>query len=590
MDNIFLKPDNNVLLLWEYDNSNIINTDYTIVYDFINKTNFYASISDTLLPTIDDQLFLIDPITNTYSDKNLPNLQKLNYINVAATAYDKVKIYLPINYTFNDYIGFNITFKTLANDNTIANISTYYFDNTDINKESDIQILSTPLKYENRLWGKCIELNIPSVNYQSQLKTNNPIKPIPGSINFNLTGEFNGSGLSNNAPIIIDFNWIEVIKTENNVKKFVLSPKKTVSLPQAPSNLTAGVAIEHSTNGDYFEIYGIYGGYIADFATFMNSLELNGQKSYVIYTITIFEQGIQTSTMDFYVYKDFDTKIKYRPIFTFSNTTGSIQVELKIISYVDGSSLVKINEILLEPQLLSKYGNKLMSINVTGTNNINILNAKPEQLMVSSVIINSLGRRTQTQYNTVIRTVPLPISTNNILIKDLNNNAANYFKQDELEIILHPFDNYLKFNISNAVTSTSIEPLLFNNDSILKIIFKGAGEVLSVSTDNSHTENKPGSGTIVFNIKSNDISKLEKIFNDNNRFYITLNTDNNESVLYSGLFIISNSQVYLNRLKKTETPILQPIVKSDVIITKNDTQTDVKNMSDFNQNIKVLVL
>lgn len=590
MDNIFLKPDNNVLLLWEYDNSNIINTDYTIVYDFINKTNFYASISDTLLPTIDDQLFLIDPITNTYSDKNLPNLQKLNYINVAATAYDKVKIYLPINYTFNDYIGFNITFKTLANDNTIANISTYYFDNTDINKESDIQILSTPLKYENRLWGKCIELNIPSVNYQSQLKTNNPIKPIPGSINFNLTGEFNGSGLSNNAPIIIDFNWIEVIKTENNVKKFVLSPKKTVSLPQAPSNLTASVAIEHSTNGDYFEIYGIYGGYIADFATFMNSLELNGQKSYVIYTITIFEQGIQTSTMDFYVYKDFDTKIKYRPIFTFSNTTGSIQVELKIISYVDGSSLIKINEILLEPQLLSKYGNKLMSINVTGTNNINILNAKPEQLMVSSVIMNSLGRRTQTQYNTVIRTVPLPISTNNILIKDLNNNAANYFKQDELEIILHPFDNYLKFNISNAVTSTSIEPLLFNNDSILKIIFKGAGEVLSVSTDNSHTENKPGSGTIVFNIKSNDISKLEKIFNDNNRFYITLNTDNNESVLYSGLFIISNSQVYLNRLKKTETPIVQPIVKSDVIITKNDTPADVKNISDFNQNIKVLVL
>ena len=590
MDNIFLKPDKNILLLWEYNSNNIISTDYTIVYDFINKTNFYTSISDTLLPTIDDQLFLIDPITNTYSDKTLPNLQKLNYINVAATVYDKVKIYLPINYTFNDYIGFNVTFKTLANDNTIANISTYYFDNTDINKESDIQILSTPLKYENRLWGKCIELNIPSVNYQSQLKSGNPLKSTPGTINFNLTGEFNGSGLSNNAPIIIDFNWIELIKTENNIKKFVLSPKKTISLPQAPSNLTTGVTIEHSSNGDYFEIYGVYGGYISEFATFMNSLELNGQKSYVIYTVTIFEQGVQTSTMDFYVYKDFETKIKYRPIFTFSNTTGSIQVELKIISYVDGSSLIKINEILLEPQLLSKYGNKLMSINVTGANNINILNAKPEQLVISSVIMNSLGRRTQNNYSTVIRTVPLPISTNNILIKDLNNNADNYFKQDQLEIILHPFDNYLKFNISNAVTSTSIEPLLFNNDSILKIIFKGAGELISISTDNSHPENKPGSGTIVFNIKSSDISKIEKIFNETNRFYIVLDNDNSETVLYSGLFIISNSQIYLNRIKKIDTPVVPVNVKSDVVIPTTTTPVDVKNISDFNQNIKILVL
>ncbi len=587
MDNIYLKPDKNVLVVWEFNDSNTLSTNYKIVYDAINKHYWYASAD--VLPTINDQLFLLDNISNTYSDINLPYLQQLEYVNVAASTYDKVKIYFPINYNFNDYPGFNITFRTLTNDNLLANVSNYYFDSTDSTKSSQLQVLSTPLKYENRLWGKYIELNIPSVYSQSRQRSGNPLRPTPGTINFNLTGAYNGDGLSTNAPIIIDFNWIELIKTENSIKKYVLYPKYTISTPQAPGNLTVGVSIEHSANGDYFEFYGTYGGSIIDFSTFMDSLESNGQKSYVIYTITEFEQGIQTESVDYYVYKDFDIKRKYRPIFTFSNTTGSLQVELKIVSYVDGSSVVKINEILIDPATLAKYGNKLMSINVSGLMQTNILNAKPDQIVINPVILNAMSRRNQIQTNTVVRSIPTPIISNNIVIKDVNGNQSSYSKQDNLELIIHPFDNYIKLVVAVS-SSNAFEPMQFNNTSLF-LNFTGSGLSVTIETDSTHPENKPGSGVLVFNIKSTDTNKIAKIFNETNRFYLTQKNDINETVIYAGLFIMSDSPIYLNRISKVEQPIVTPVIVTPVIPTPtNNTGTGTSPNLNIKNNVNKLTL
>ena len=302
----------------------------------------------------------------------------------------------------------------------------------------------------------------------------------------------------------------------------------------------------------------------------MNALESNGQKSYVIYTITTFEQSIETESVDYYVYKDFDIKRKHRPIFTFSNTTGSIQVELKIVSYVDGSSIIKINEVSLEPAILAKYGNNLMSINVSGVVQQNIFNAKPNQLVISPVVLNAMSRRNSTQYNTVIRTVTVPVIANNIVIKDINN--QNVFNtQDNLELIIHPFDNYIKFAIATS-GKDSYEPMTFNSNIILSLNFSGNGVNVSVSTDASNTENKPGSGVLVFNIKSVDAINLSKIFNDNNRFYLTQKDENNnEVVLYSGLFIMSNSQEYLNRISKTSQPQVTPVASVADVTTPINT-------------------
>jgi hypothetical protein len=103
----------------------------------------------------------------------------------------------------------------------------------------------------------------------------------------------------------------------------------------------SGVAIIHSNNGDYFEIYGTYNGNIAEFNDFIiNSTNL-GNRYYVTYTITLYEQNILGKSFTITVTSNFNETVEYRPVIKYSTTTAVIDVEMNVIDTVDNSSILR---------------------------------------------------------------------------------------------------------------------------------------------------------------------------------------------------------------------------------------------------------
>jgi hypothetical protein len=78
---------------------------------------------------------------------------------------------------------------------------------TDINQQALLNFTSPPLLFQEKLWGKNITIEIPSLSEVSGQLTNS--SPKSDSINDNLTS---GNGLSMTSPIFIDFIYKQCAK------------------------------------------------------------------------------------------------------------------------------------------------------------------------------------------------------------------------------------------------------------------------------------------------------------------------------------------------------------------------------------------
>jgi hypothetical protein len=353
----FISIDTNILLEYIYDDSNLIGEPYNILVN--NKTNTRSFVStDILRPPIRgyvqtnndpyNQLFQVSPSSyaklptlgnNTISD-DFPFIQLKNFSTSIPIRYDKIRIHLPVSYTFGDNKGFYLRVYTLdATENKIVELSNYYFDISDIEQNYKLEFSSQTLYLLENQWGKYIEVQIPSVTKVSdQLtsfsSTNQLGVPRANSINFNLT---DGVGLSRNSPIFIDFKDIESVTVTNNQRYFNTSTRKTVVIPQTPEFENLGVRIEESTQGDFFQIYATYNGTAPEFVDYLDELLSQGFKYMVKYVVDLFEENVKTKSYTFTIQDDFAEEIEFRPIFKYTTTTAIIDVTLRLININDNS-------------------------------------------------------------------------------------------------------------------------------------------------------------------------------------------------------------------------------------------------------------
>lgn len=286
----YVKLDKNILLEYIYNDSNLIGESYNILVNSKYRTQAYvagsASVTNNM---INNQLFKIDTLSNRYGLVNTNYysfLQEKNYSAGNPIQHDTLKIHLPINWTFGEYLGFYVRVYAFDSFNMKTyDLSNFYFDMTNVNQTYLLNFSSPPLLFQEKLWGKNISVDIPALNaISSQL---NGTLAKEDSINYNLT---NGDGLSTTSPIFIDFHFINNIQTINNVSTYLLSSNSTTTISQAPEYENLGLVVEHATNGDYFEIYGIYADTLAGFKKFIDDSYTIGRNYYVQYDITLYEQ------------------------------------------------------------------------------------------------------------------------------------------------------------------------------------------------------------------------------------------------------------------------------------------------------------
>jgi hypothetical protein len=558
----FVKLDKDVLLEYIYDDGNLLSESYDILVDSRDRSqSFISGISSVSGNTIGNQLFKIDSVTQKYAKVN-PSyysfLQVKEYAAGTPTRFDTIKVHVPINWTFGEYLGFYVKIYgfDISNQRTF-DVSNFYFDMTDVSQQYLLNFTSPPLLFQEKLWGKNITIQIPALNDIAAQKNGNV--PRENSINANLT---NGGGMNSTSPIFIDFHFINNIQTINGVTSYLLSSKVTTTVPQAPEFERLGLVVANSINGDFFEIYGVYNDTIAGFNQFIDESYNIGHRYYVQYNITMYEQNIRGKTTTVTVYDNFNETVEYRPIIKYSTTTAIIDVEMRLIDAVDDSYIIRRASYGMLQDEVSKYSLNLTKINLVNANKPKIYNIKSNIDPSLVGLSNAMGRitlknsaksgrvrdnNTNNANNVTIQTVKVPfpvlIDRSNIVGKSDNAlfNNTTFYGNGKITIVLYPFDNIVTFYLANGDVNRP-DYLNLSTYGDIKLVFKTDSKYFEFPLYTESGSIDLSIGQVAFKISQNKYPDLKKIYESGvNLFYITAYVQNITSVVYTGLYKIHDN-------------------------------------------------
>ena len=592
----YIKLDKNILLEYIYDDGNLIAEPYNILVNSKSKVNSYMATDGSTITgnEMKNQLFKLDSLSTKFGKVNPNNysfLQVKNYSSGNPLRHDTLKIHLPINWTFGEHLGFYVRVYAYDYTNTKTyDLSNFYFDMTNVSQQYLLNFTSPPILFQEKLWGKNISIEIPALSEISSQIVDG--KPKENSVNYNLT---NNVGLSTTAPVFIDFHFIDNIQTVNTVTTYLLTAANTITIPQTPEFEKLGLVIQHSTNGDFFEIYGTYNDTISGFKKFIDDSYTLDRHYYVQYDIAIYEQNIRGKTITITVTDSFNETIEYRPIIKYSTTTAIIDVEMRLIDAVDESTIIRKASYGMLQDELSKYSLNMMKINVKNVAKPKIYNIKTS---INTALIGGLGNangslvlgsglnggngNTQgvnnltSQNGVVVETVKVPfpvlVDRFNIIAKSDNAlfNNTMFYGFGKIQILLYPFDNVVKFSIATGPDS---KPEYFNLTGISEISFVINNDQNQI-TFPLFTESGDinlAIGQIVFKVTQSKFNEIKKIYDSGvNVFYITGNSQSTTSVIYTGLFKIYDSKSNVSALN--DQAAFAATVNPSIILDPNTTK------------------
>lgn len=581
----YVKLDKNILLEYTYNEGNLIGEPYNILVDSRDRRQSYiAGSASATGNTIGNQLFRVDTVSGRYAKVN-PSiysfLQLRDFSSGLPVRHDILKFHIPVNWTFGEYLGFYV--KIYAFDTTTSvlyDISNFYFDMTDIGQQYLLNYTSPPLLFQEKLWGKNIQIEIPALADLSGQRSGNV--PKPNTINANLT---NARGLNSTTPIFIDFHFIKSIQTINSITSYLLTPKVTTTVPQTPEFERLGLVIKHSENGDFFEVYGTYNNTVTGFSQFIDESYNLGHRYYVQYNITMYEQNVRGKTTTVTQYENFNETIEYRPIIKYSSTTAIVDVEMRLIDAVDDSYVLRRASYGMLQDEVAKYSAKLMKINLSDAYKPKIYNIKNSIDPSLVGFTNSFGKitlpKSQTRFaggivanantntgfggfnngtmtnaagnSVVVETVniPFPVLAEKFNVIGKSDNATlnkdTFFGNGKITVLIYPFENILKFVIADGQpTSPKYYDLTAMGE--VKLQFKSDADLVEVPIY-SEAQMDMKNGQVAFRIQETKVPTLKKIYQSGvNLFYITTTAQSMTSVLYTGLFKIFDNPINVAQL------------------------------------------
>jgi hypothetical protein len=583
----YIQVSQEILLIYTYDDTNLISDSYNILVNSSVSTaptyGYVAGDTSNTNNTVTNSLFTLDNVMNKdglVSNFSLyPFLQLKNYSASVPLRHDRLKVMLPVNYVFNGNIGFNLQIYTFDYNNqnqyTIANV---YFDITNFGQKGMLNYASPSILFNEKLYGKYIEFDIPAISVVSNQRTGNGATP--NTLNSNLT---NGTGLSINSPIFIQFSFIQTAIIINNVTTYQLANPITVSLPQSPEFETLGLVVQPSAQGDFFEIFGTFNGTIGGFSDFMNNSVSIGKRYYVQYKISTFEQNILTNSITTIVNDNFGVAFEHRPIFRTTTTTGVLEVEMQIIDAVDGSAILRTASYGMLQNEVSKYGNYLTKINVSSANNpviYNIKNPFTNNLFGTggaSTLLSDYLQLNKTN-NVVVEPVNVPFAVfydrYNVIAKSDSIKVQNtlFYGLGKLQLLIYPFDNVIKIIIAQQITATQVQYLDLSNASNLKLVFKNSQKSVESVIYNTPEVNLK-LGVTIFKIDQSNINDIRNIYESGiNIFYITTSNNGITTIIYSGTFLMFDGVNNVNQInndvktQQSDTAANQPQVILDTAV------------------------
>ena len=572
----FINLDPNVLLEYIYNDQNLISVPYEVLINTkLGERSFMESNNSINTNIQSNQIFVLDPVSNTNAliDTNTYKfLQINNYPSGFPIQFDTIRLHFPINYTFGENIGFKINAYVFdINNKYTYDISNFYYDITQGDNLYNLAYSSPPLLINAKMWGKYIDILVPSIYTISNQLTNN--SPTPNTINYNLT---NGIGISTTSPLFINFQFINNKQTINNITTYTLKAPYSTSVPIVPKYESLGLTIQESSQGDYFEIFGTYNGNISEFNLFLQNSQNIGNNYYVEYTITVFEQNIRGNSITVILNDNFDQPVEYRPIIKYSTTTAIIDVQMSVIDAVDNSQILRTADYGMLPDQVTKYSLHMSKINIANASKPVIYNLKTT-MSLGNMNGNASTNNINLQLQPVKVPFPVLIEKYNIIAKSDNVLVGSnlFYGNGQLVISIYPFDNVFSFVLANQIKDGTISYLDMSNLGTINMVIKDSINTVSVTPYYQSGSIDLSKGMVVFLLPNGSVNDVKKIYNGGiNLFYITSSSNGVSTVLYTGLFNVYDSKTNVTTLNNN-LQTAQPINVTPYVISNTQAPTGV---------------
>jgi hypothetical protein len=547
----FIRIDKNVLLEYIYDESNLISESYSIIFNentltksFISNntsTNNYILKKDVYVGNnIQSKLFSNQLVSLNKDQDNYGRLdfesysfiQKRDFGISAPIRYDKLRIWFPTNWVFDDFKGFHTRIYTLDINGKFVNLSNYFFNISDPNQSNELDYMNPFFIWGESQWSKYIQIQIPSPTKVSEQRRRNITRE--NTINFNLT---EGVGLSKNSPIFIDFLFIKSVRFVNGLPYYSLTQKRNVSFPQTPEFEKFGVVIQKSNLGDYFLIFPTFNSSVGEFNKFIEESIVSGNRYYLEYQIDILEKNMTTSSQKIVITENFIEEIEFRPILKWTTTTAIIDITCKLIDAVDGSAIERKASYAMIQEEVSNFSRFLSKIDMSKADRIEVHKIK-------SNFTPNLDANNNLTLKSKLEIIPVSFvvfSNTHYLISDtinaqFNNLEYKGFRQER--IVLNPNDNIFKFDIIKPDSQSDFINLNLSEFTNLKLTFRSDKKTIDFDVYFDSDENNLEIGLVVFKVSSDKYNEIKKIYLSGfNSFYISGDKNESKEVIYTGVFL-----------------------------------------------------
>jgi hypothetical protein len=462
-----------------------------------------------------------------------------NSLNTNSVVYETIRLHLRSGYNFagRGYEGFLFEVRVPRISGIMNNFTQIVYLNS-----SNYELQNPePFILSETLYSKFIEIKVPSLK---------DLDPDFAELFFGLAAS--GNEVDPTAQYDISFKLIDTYKTQGGFDFIETAEETNFALAIEDEFIDISASVTESTEGDYFEMVGLYNGSAASFNSYItNRINTSSDDITVSHDITIFEQignsFIKTFQTTFNQTQDFDEPITFRPII--KNAAGAvsftIDYTLRVYNETDNTQIVKnsswnsLNSI--NKWTPTKFGKKLQNIVLKNSNvETKVYNKLPMMNMATATekAMNLNPIQSQVKYvQNFTERVNIVTSNSSVNINAgtaLETSATAFVGEGLAEISISPVDTFIKFKVAKEIDG-DLEAVNLTNAETLYLLFDdGAGKQVKFANTQEYKAIDSSMGEILFKVDKGNANIVRGFVNK--QFLITIYNGSNETMLYSGKF------------------------------------------------------
>jgi hypothetical protein len=456
-----------------------------------------------------------------YDSSNLP--KKLLSEETATNwpvSYETIRLHLLSGYNLEDLDGLLLSIEYPEVSGKVCTMAQIAY----LKGDEYIKFNARPIVISGRTYDRYIEVKVPSLYYlNNQFYTT----PTSASLAYWLTSDNNG--FDKNGLISITLRELTTSTDDGTTLILTSGEVHNVTFKQTDAFSLLTAVIKENEEEDCFEYYPSWqGGFIEDLVSDLNGV---GGDYYVFHELYIYEQvGFSQVQTDYFVAiqeGDFNGPKRFRPILRNGDSAYSFSIDyvMRLTDRGTGAQIIRTASVTsFDPK---SFGRKIEKVNLDASvKSFKIYNKIIEETKLQ-VNKKSVERKVEKLYTpTFFDFNEIAVNTSNVILKTdgtfTTESVWNWdviFGQGEAILLIHPFENYVKFKMHRYLQDNVTQALDLRYDVDLFLVIEYAGKQVKFSKIDGFYSTNLAEGEVIFKIPNKEASAIYT--SEGGIFYIT---------------------------------------------------------------------